>query len=109
MFNQSTAKTKKYYSYGAYGVDGAMVELVSEDRSSCYLDIDLGKKNHEDQTFWQGIWNEKLRAPGDIESWCLIGAGQTYYSYRLRINSQGWRCSDDDKVTWDYWWLPSGC
>lgn len=98
------SKTKTYYAYGVLDqVRGAEVEYYSEDRKSCYIDIDLDKKDGDGQNGWNGLWDERMGVPGTHR---IFSHHIYYYQLRLRVNSQGWRCSDDDKVSFGAWFYP---
>jgi len=102
--NTGASKTQTYYIYGITdGARGAEVEYHSEERRSCYIDIDLDKKDYDGQTFWNELWDERMGVPETSES---FWQENFYYKLRLKINSQGWRCTNDDKVSFDAWFLP---
>lgn len=94
-------RTVTDFHFGALGARGAFVIYLDEDRSSCYLDVDLGRRDFG-QTFWRELGDAKLRNVDENVTFC----NSTFYDeYRLRMNSQGWRCADDDKVLFAWQWL----
>lgn len=95
-------RTSTYYAYGSWGVRGAAVQYTWEKRSSCYLDIDLDKRTTSSSNWWTEMSDGTLpNVPG---FWADVQSTE-YYRYRLKVNSQGWRCWSDSNVSWNAWWL----
>ena len=96
----ATIRQDKFYAYGSSGVRGAEVTFTEEDRESCWLEVDLERRD-AGQNIWYKLADGKLKVPGDVLSYY---SPAEYHEYKMRVDGRGWLCTNDDKTDYDFFW-----